>query len=148
MVCGSSPNPKAAPVGSLGILAATQSVMAGVPEPEVAGSWKTPKALPPNSPVTIPRCEPGATAIPLVPADKPVNSGNDWICMGAVQVPAGVPGVNVAWVRSVIRMLPVNSIEASAMPVVQSSAEESNSPAPGMGLLKYFVLPFSVLYSP
>ena len=113
------------------MVAATQSETAGVPLPEVEGSCIAPNEFPPNSPVTNPRWVPGATAIPSVPASKLMNSGNDCTCDGALQVPAGDPAVNVAWVRSAMNRFPENSIADNAIPVVQSSAAESNLP-PGL----------------
>src|ERR1035437_8280767 len=76
---------------------ANPSTTAGTPLPDAAGSWMSPSRSPPNSPVTMPRCVPGATAIPLVPAENPSNSGNVWNWLPvSVHVPAGVPGVNSA----------------------------------------------------
>src|SRR5579863_6940870 len=124
---------KGAPAGSLGTVNCTQSGAVGIPLPEVEGSWTTPSTFPPNSPVTIARWVPGATAIPEVPADSPAvgpdgsNSGKYWNWPGALQVPVGEPGVKVAWVRSVMNSVPVNSSVESAIPVVQSSAAESKS---------------------
>src|SRR5581483_2913499 len=137
---------KTLPVGSAGIFAATQSRAAGVPEPAVAGNWITPIPLPPNSPVTMPKCDPGAIAMPLVPADK-LKSGKFCTAPGAVHVP-GEPDVKLAWLRSVMKRLLVNSIVASAMPVVQSSAEESNSPPGEIRFWKNLVPLLSVLNNP
>src|SRR5262249_59949548 len=116
-VGGSSPVLKLELLGFGGSDAVPQSTPAGVPLPLVLGSWIAPMTLPPNSPVTIASCEPGATAIPFVPSDKSPNSGKFCTCAGAVQVP-GAPGTNVACVRSAMYKEDVNSSVASAMPVL------------------------------
>src|SRR5947209_18084187 len=100
--------------------------MSGMPLPEVAGNCKTPNLLPPDSPVAIASCVPGATASPLTPKVKPANSGRDTDFPGAVHVP-GEPGVEVFCVRSAMYTELLDSFAAKAIPVVQSAAAESSS---------------------
>src|SRR2546423_14522771 len=102
------------------MLHVTQSPMAGVPLPDVVGSLIVVRLDPPNSPVTTPVCVPCATAMPLAPSVR-VDSDRVWTCEGAVHVPEGEPGVNVAWVRSATYTLDgdENSAGASAIPVEQ-----------------------------
>src|ERR1700735_5562760 len=64
-VCGSSPGCHVAPLGAFGITTDAQSTSAGIPLPDVEGSWKTPNLVPPFSGVSRPRCDPGAMAIPV-----------------------------------------------------------------------------------
>src|SRR5437588_12848739 len=111
------------------MLQVTQSVIAGVPLPDVAGSAIAVIALPPNSPVMTPVWVPCAMATPLAPAAR-LDSVSIWFCDGAVHVPEGEPGVNFAWLRSATNTLDgsENSAGASAMPVAQSSPDESSSP--------------------
>src|SRR5438132_9775742 len=115
--------------GSFGTLAETQSGAIGVSVGPIAeGKRTTPKPTPPNSPATTARCEPGATARPFVPKVRLAKSGaKSWINVGAVQVP-GVPGVSVGADRLASRSFCVNSILATATPVLQSSAVASRSP--------------------
>src|SRR5580704_7907794 len=104
IVCGSRPFDHPPTPGMFGTASATQSTRWGTPVPAVPGSWIAPMALPPNSPVTIPRCEFGAMAMPHVPAEKLENSGIVTVVLGADQL---VPA-NVAWDRSVMNRLLVN----------------------------------------
>jgi hypothetical protein len=71
--------------------------------------------------------------MPLAPADRN-DSPSVCTCDGAVHVPAGVPGVKVAWVRSATYTFDglLNSAGASAIPVEQSSPDESSSPPDGV----------------
>src|SRR5438128_11621457 len=105
---GSRPIRHAAPLGSSGIPHSTQSAIVGTPWPDFAGSWIAPTALPAISPATAPRWDCGATAIPLIPFIIVANSGKLWNCDGAVHEPLGVPVVNTACVRSVMKILLVD----------------------------------------
>src|SRR5882724_3423516 len=132
--------------GSFGTFADTQSVAAGtVAGVTVAGSWITAKPAPPNSPATTARCEPGATARPLVPKVRLTKSGEkSWTLVGADQDP-GDPGVSVGaakftkasfWMVGTGLQMPAahDSTVAMATPVLQSSAVASSSrPAKGEG---------------
>src|SRR5438105_3448248 len=105
-----------------------QSLIAGIPLPDVVGNAIAVRVLPPNSPDTTPVSVPCATEMPLAPAARK-DSDSVCTCEGAVQVP-GEPAVNVACFRSARYTLDgeENSAGARAMPVAQSSPEESSSP--------------------
>src|SRR5215208_3475268 len=65
-VCGSKPLLKPFPIAQV-----NQSLIAGVrPPPDTAGREIAVRVLPPNSPVTTPKCVPCATARPLAPAAR------------------------------------------------------------------------------
>src|SRR5204863_1364214 len=147
-VCGSAPiahTPQAG-VTEVGTFAETQSVAAGmVAGVTVAGSSTTPKPAPPNSPATTARCEPGATARPLVPKVRLLKSGaKSWRLVGADHDP-GAPGVSVTpdrftrasfWMAGTGVQMPAahDSTVATATPVLQSCAVASSSkPAKGDG---------------
>src|SRR5258708_7168255 len=115
--------------------------MLGVPidGPEADGSVNTMNVLPPNSPATTPVCVPDAMAIVEAPAWGTAavtaeNSGSGMnVLAESVQidgVPGEVGGVSVACVKSAMKIWSVYSSVASAMPVWQSSAAESNAEPP------------------
>src|SRR3989442_203708 len=133
-------------VVEVGTFAETQSVAAGtVTGVTVAGNWTTPKPAPPNSPATAARWEPGATARPFVPKVRFAKSGEkSWMFVGAVHVP-GVPAVNVAPDRLTNRSFCVNSILATATPVLQSSAVASRSPPVTNGAVALYTAPRALL---
>ena len=94
------------------MLHVTQSLIAGVPLPDVVGRAIAVIASPPNSPETIPVWVPWATAMPFAPAESE-DSDSVCTCEAAVHVPAGEPVVNVACFKSAMSACrPMNTVRS------------------------------------
>src|SRR5580658_5983221 len=120
------------------MFATTYGPIVGVP-PAVGGRLMTAKVLPPNSPPTTAMWECGATTIVAAPDSEPKRFANSGIvkklkpgvvpeAVVVLDVHEPAVALNDAWFRSTRKISLVNSSLERAIPVVQSSAAESNPP--------------------